>query len=256
MDMNHELIHNIGQINSDVLWLSPLILIPVLNRLQPVKNFWGELKVNLAFKLLLDAQHYKLFSNITLRTLDGSAHFHQLIVSPFGVFLINTRSVNGVISGASDESLWTQQMFGSTIQFENPINKIDQHRLILQSAFNLNPEKVFTIIVFPCDSAFKAPMPSNVVNTSDCINLIKDKTQVRLSPNEVAAICNLIKPTTSPTQSKVQHCPHCGHKMLLKSTKNPSTTRQYWSCSNTRFCSMTLITKNEQPPAVPIQKKQ
>jgi len=51
--------------------------------------------VNLAAKFFLDKNIYTLFKNVTLPTEDGTTQIDHVIVSRYGVFVIETKNMKG-----------------------------------------------------------------------------------------------------------------------------------------------------------------
>jgi len=56
------------------------------------KGVAGEFRVNLNARLFLDKQKYHLVKNVTLSTEDGSTQIDHVIVSRYGVFVVETKT--------------------------------------------------------------------------------------------------------------------------------------------------------------------
>jgi len=68
-----------------------------------MKGVLGEFKVNLATKLFLDKRIYTLLKNVTLPTADGTTQIDHVIVSRYGVFVIETKNMKGWIFGSAQQ---------------------------------------------------------------------------------------------------------------------------------------------------------
>jgi hypothetical protein len=223
-----------------------------------MKGVLGELQVNLAAKFFLDKHVYTLFKNVTLPTEDGTTQIDHVIVSRYGVFVIETKNMKGWIFGSPQQKTWTQKIYRHTNKFQNPLHQNYKHTQTLQSALELDPEKVFSLVVFVGDSDFKTPIPDNVVYTGGYIRFIKSKTQPILSDREVLAISNKIesgrlKPSIRTHKDHVKHvktiieekqrqtdansCPKCGKPMVLRTTRNGDNQgKQFLGCSGFPKC--------------------
>jgi len=101
-------------------WIALVALFIGLVRLPVVKGYFGELLVRLTARLSLDRETYRQVHNVTLRTRDGTTQVDHVIVSPFGVFVIETKNMGGWIFGGEKEPQWTQKIFRKTFRFQNP----------------------------------------------------------------------------------------------------------------------------------------
>ena len=237
-------------------WLLPLLIIATLFKSAWFKGFIGEVMVNMAARLFLDKNDYHLIKNVTLPTEDGSTQIDHIIVSRFGIFVVETKNMKGWIFGRERQRTWTQQIYKSKHKFQNPLHQNYKHTKTLESALGLESDKLFSVVVFVGDSTFKTAMPENVTNGGKYITYIKSKTEVLLSESEVQNIIQQIadgrlKPSmkahvkharhvreivaskNEPVQSSaIKSCPKCGSEMKLRTAeKGPEAGNQFWGCS-------------------------
>ncbi|OAI03579.1 nuclease [Methylomonas methanica] len=258
MDINQILIQALGPILTNYWWLWLLLAILSFLKTPFMKGVIGEALVNLAANLFLDKQFYKLFKNVTLPTEDGgTTQIDHVIVSRYGVFVIETKNMKGWIFGSANQKTWTQKIYRHTNQFQNPLHQNYKHTQTLQSALNLEPDKLFSLVVFIGDSEFKTPMPENVVYAGGYIRFIKSKRQAILADSEVANICRALesgrlKPSIKTHVDHVRHvktiveqkqklaenaCPKCGRPMVLRIAKSGEKQgNQFWGCSGFPRC--------------------
>ncbi|MCW9088357.1 MAG: NERD domain-containing protein [Gammaproteobacteria bacterium] len=77
-----------------ILWyLIPLVVLDTILRTAWFKGAVGEFMVNLAAKWLLDSKTYHLIKNVTLPTKERSTQIDHVIVSPYGVFEVETNNI-------------------------------------------------------------------------------------------------------------------------------------------------------------------
>jgi predicted RNA-binding Zn-ribbon protein involved in translation (DUF1610 family) len=248
-------------------WLIPLLFLIALFKTPFMKGVFGELIVNLAAKFFLDKNKYTLFKNVTLPTEDGTTQIDHVIVSKYGIFVIETKNMKGWIFGNPQQKTWTQKIYRHTTKFQNPLHQNYKHTQTLQTALELESDKIFSLVVFVGDSEFKTPLPENVVYAGGYIRFIKSKIQPILTANEVHGICYKIesgrlKPSIKTHINHVQHvkeivdkkqhhqakakpssrnnentCPKCGEAMVLRTAKRGDNQgKQFWGCSGFPKC--------------------
>jgi restriction system protein len=237
-------------------WLIPVFAIIAILKTPFIKGAIGELQVNLAAKFFLDKNLYTLFKNVTLPTEDGSTQIDHIIVSRYGIFVIETKNMQGWIFGNARDKTWTQKIYRHTSKFQNPLRQNYKHTQTLQAALELDSDKLFSLIVFVGSSTFKTAMPDNVVYCGGYIRFIKGKTQSILNENEVLNICakiqsgrlkpsirthidhvNHVKSIQAHKQDNDSSCPKCGKKMVLRTTRNGNNVgNQFLGCSGYPRC--------------------
>ena len=98
--------------NLSAYWyIGVLLLVAAFLKSPTGKGLIGELLVNIAINLRLDKTKYKLLKNITLPTDDGSTQIDHIIVSEFGIFVIETKNMKGWIFGSENQKTWTQKIY-------------------------------------------------------------------------------------------------------------------------------------------------
>jgi restriction system protein len=177
-----------------MLW----VLIPFAILLAILKSSWfkgvvGEFIVNLLAKWMLDKKKYHLLKNVTLPTKDGTTQIDHIIVSIYGVFVVETKNMKGWIFGSPNQKTWTQKIYKYTNKFQNPLHQNYKHVKSLESLLKLNDHQVHSVVVFIGDSKFKTAMPENVTYGRGYIKYIKSKQQPVISTKEVQKILKKIE---------------------------------------------------------------
>ncbi|MBW3780485.1 nuclease [Aeromonas veronii] len=175
------------------LWyLLPLLLIATLIKTPRFKGMVGEAFINLGIRLFLDKREYHLLKNVTLPTPQGTTQIDHVIVSRFGLFVIETKNIKGWIFGNPAHKSWTQQLYRRRHTFQNPLRQNYLHLMTLKSLLGLADHQLHSIIYFIGDCTFKTPMPDNVMNRG-LIRYIKSKTTQVLTPAEVTRVIDTIQ---------------------------------------------------------------
>jgi restriction system protein len=212
---------NIFGILSSAYWWMILIFFIVLYFKSPSgKGLSGEICVNLAVRMRLDASVYHLIKNVTLPIEDGTTQIDHIIVSEFGIFVIETKNYAGWIFGSAHQKMWTQKFPRSSHQFQNPLHQNYKHVCTLGELLGVDSEVIHSLIVFVGDSVFKTPMPENVTQSSGCIRFIKSKFESILSAEQVATIVAQIESGRLKHSFKTsrEHAHHV-HAIVAKKTK-------------------------------------
>jgi len=107
-----------SQLFSSFWWLLPLLLAPSLFKSAWFKGFIGKVMVNMAAHLFLNKNYYHLIKNVTIPTEDGTTQIDHIIVSRFGVFVVETKNMKGWIFGGERQKMWPQQIYKSKHKFQ------------------------------------------------------------------------------------------------------------------------------------------
>lgn len=167
------------------------------------KGWLGEIKARLAQALLLDDRVYHSVNNITIPFRNGTTQIDHVIVSRFGIFVVETKNMMGWIYGSSNSKQWTQSLYGQKHRFQNPLHQNHLHVLALAELLDLDTDKFHPIVMFWGDAKLKTSLPENVL-TQGYIRYIKSKTTVLLSDGAVLLLVDALRngmlPRTRATQ--------------------------------------------------------
>ena len=241
-----------------VWYLLPIALIILFFKSPFGKGLIGEMLVNFAVNVRLDKQKYHLVKNVTLPTEDGTTQIDHIIVSEFGVFVIETKNMKGWIYGGEKQKTWTQKIYKHTTKFQNPLYQNYKHVKTIESALGIEHSKIFSVIVFVGDSTFKTEMHDNVTYSGGFIRYIKSKTDKIISQEEVKKIVSMIESgrlsrTLKTHREHVKHvqnivkekknqnsCPKCGGELLLRVAKQGvNKGNEFYGCSSYPKCRYT-----------------
>ena len=173
-----------------LLWILPLVIIITLSRTAWFKGWWGELQIRIALRLFLNKRDYFALHNVTLPTADESTtQIDHVVISRFGVFVIETKNYKGWIFGGEHDSHWTQKIHKNHSQrFQSPLRQNYAHTQTLAALLQLPRTAVHGVVVFVGDSTFKTAMPDNVTYCGGLLRYIRAKGEVMLSPEQINAI--------------------------------------------------------------------
>lgn len=220
-------------------------------------GWFGEIKTVFAQKLFLPSEYVDL-NNVTITTPRGTTQIDHVIVSRYGMFVVETKNMSGWIFGSEDAPFWTKINRGNKLKFQNPLHQNEGHIRALSNLVRIPPERVYSVVVFRGDCSLKTQLPPNVL-TRGYIAYVKSKRQVFFTEAEVKRIVEAIKagrlPKTRATHLKhVDHlrqrfgstttCGRCGSPLVLRTARSGSNAgNQFLGCS--RYPSCRYVRKAE-----------
>lgn len=235
-------------------WLLPMAFIATLLRLPTVKGYLGERLVQVIAHILLNRQTYLRLHNVTLPTVDGTTQIDHVFVSPFGIFVVETKNMTGWIFGNEHQAQWTQKIYRRTFKFQNPLRQNFKHVKALEMALQIPAETIHSVVTFIGGSSFKTSMPPNVTHGTAFITYIKS---FRTPVFTLAQVSNMVQqlqsqrlsPTLSTHREHVRRleersdttatrrCPKCGSPLVVRTTKKGQREgTSFWGCSTYPQC--------------------
>ena len=217
-------------------------------------GWFGELQTAIAQNLFLSSSDYIDLNNVTIRTRRGTTQIDHVIISRYGVFVVETKNMSGWIFGGVDDPFWTKTNRGNKLRFQNPLHQNESHIRALSGLTRIPPERMHSVVLFRGNCTLKTQMPPNVL-TGGYIAYVKSKRQVLLTEAEVKRIEATIKAAMLPKThaTHVQHvdhlkqrfestttCGRCGSPLVLRTAKSGSNAgNQFLGCSRHPSCRYT-----------------
>ena len=211
----------------------------------------GELETAAATRRQLSSSDYTAINDITITTRRGTTQIDHVIVSRYGVFVVETKNMNGWIFGTEDARQWTKLNRGNKLRFQNPLQQNAGHIKALSNAARIPPDKVHSVVVFHGDCSLKTPMPPNVL-TGGHIGYVKSKSDVVFTDDEVkrivASIQTVMLPQTDETREQhVAHlkqrfgstttCGQCGSPLIIRTTRaGRNAGKKFLGCTRYPSC--------------------
>lgn len=253
-----------------LLYLLPVYLLIAFFKSPRFIGGLGEWAVNLITHLTLDKDEYHLIKDVTLPTKDGgTTQIDHIVVSCYGIFVVETKNMQGWIFGGEHQREWTQKIYKHSSKFQNPLRQNYKHLKVLEECLGVDPACLHSVIVFAGDCTFKTPIPENVVYSGGYRSYLKSKRQEILTEQQVQEYIALINacrldPSFATRRAHVQHlkqshnrrnnredhsqvpsCPNCGKQMVIRTSKRgPHADNKFWSCSSFPDCQGFISIQN------------
>lgn len=178
---------------STFCWILLLfIVIGIIKAFKPfLKGKIGEFAVVAHVKLYLDRDSYTLLNDCTLPDEQNqTTQIDHILLSPFGIFVIETKNYKGWIFGSQHQKTWTQKIYKKSFKFQNPLHQNYKHQKVLEAVLSdiVEPQFIHSLVVFMPDCEFKTQMPQNVFRGAAWTDYVKTFQEVMIPPMKLKRI--------------------------------------------------------------------
>ena len=151
------------------------------------KGWLGERRVRNLLSTL-DPSLYHSHHDLYLPRHDGAGltQIDHVVVSPYGIFVVETKNFSGWIFGSENQPTWTQQIYRRKSSFPNPLHQNNLHVNSLAAHLGLGKDRFHSLVFFAGNAIFKTPMPGNVLSQGLTRRILTRNTML-LTPPELAA---------------------------------------------------------------------
>ncbi len=200
---------------------------------------------------------YVVYSDIMLQTNYGTTQIDHLVISPYGVFVIEVKNMQGIISGHETSESWTQNIYGHRYDMRNPVKQNLAHIIALKSVFKgLAKIPYVSIVAFGHGASINVTVDNAaIIYIGELAQYIRQYGIVYLDREGVSKYCaaieaaninddDLRKSHVSNVRNYVRdreltiangHCPQCGGELVLREGKYG----RFYGCSNYPHCRFT-----------------
>lgn len=230
----------------------------IKNKHAKIKGAVGELKVNAT--LISLGSEYVWMHNVLIRNAKGAtSQIDHLVLSEYGIFVIETKHYKGWIFGNEKAENWTQIIFREKHQFRNPVKQNWSHIYALKNVLTDFPQAAYyPIVVFAGEATLKDIKSSVPVIYRHALNdtIRAASTKKCLSSNDVLRIKNLLESKAITEKgARQQHvqtiqqdiaerrlktenlvCPRCNGALKLRNGRNG----KFYGCANYPQCRFTM----------------
>lgn len=235
-----------------VFLLIVLILVFLLTSRPKAKGERGEARVAIILDSL-PTNEYKIINNLILTNNSNSTQIDHVVISIYGIFVIETKNYKGWIYGGKNAENWTQNIYGKKYYFYNPLRQNQSHISALSYLLKINRDKFISIVAFSSRADIKVKY-ENVIYISDIRGAIFSFQRQILSIDQVNAIYERLQQITQSPSSEREHvqsvrnniqekkqkvslgiCPRCNGKLIIRH----GPYGNFYGCSNYPACRFT-----------------
>ena len=198
----------------------------------------------------LDNTKYKILNDIMIETKNGTCQIDHIVVSKYGIFVIETKQYNGYITGSKYDKKWVRHLKNKKkVLYTNPIKQNYGHVISICELLNIDESKVFNIVCIPSRAKLKIEddgETTRINNILDKITSYKDKIIDNIEEiyNKILS-CNITDKKIRKEHNKnlaIKYknsndniCPKCGSTLVLRTGRYG----QFMGCSNYPNCKYT-----------------
>ena len=220
-----------------------------------IKGKIGEMSVA-ALLSFLPKSKYVVLNDLMFKIGGNTTQIDHIVVSIYGIFVIETKNYKGWIFGNENGDYWTQNIWGKKYALYNPLYQNKRHISFLLRKFNMLEERcmyIFPVVVFlrasklrltgDCDCVLKLyelisyihSFKHEIMTIDDCNyiasifqeNNVEDRSVRKTHKHNV-------KFAKRRHENKVMSgiCPRCGGDLIKKAGRYGD----FYGCSNYPLC--------------------
>ena len=238
-------------LKNPLFWIFIIVVIIAVLFYKQIVGFMGELWTKEAL-LKLDKNEYKILNNIMIE-VDGITHqIDHIIISKYGIFVIETKQYNGYITGSEYDKNWTLKAGNKKIYINNPMHQNYGHVIALSQKLNLPQDKFIPIICIPSTAKVNVKSKIPVARNYNLVEIIKSyQIEIIEEPEKIKEMLINSNITDYETHKKhikyvekvkskkqeenISKCPKCGGNLVLRTGKYG----KFIGCSNYPKCTYT-----------------
>lgn len=214
-------------------------------------GFMGEFWVRQALRKL-NTKDYLVLNDIMFEG-DGKTHqIDHVVVSKYGIFVIETKQYNGYVTGSEYDNNWRLQAGKKVIYINNPMRQNYGHVVELSKKLGLDMDKFIPIVCIPSTAKVKVKSKIPVARSYDLDSIImeyKDEsvleynkiyeeikqfniTDRKVKRNHIVTTKEIIN---IKKEAMINKCPLCGGDLVLRK----GSRGEFFGCSNYPKCRYT-----------------
>ena len=164
-------------------WLCLLNVVSLLvgfwcgNRRQRWQENQGEGLVRRRLTRVFRGPEYHLMNNVTLPDNGGTTQIDHILVSRYGIFVLETKHYKGAICAETDAKEWTVSYGSISYPLRNPRRQNYKHvQVVKQLVPFIAPTHIHSLVVFTGSATFSSGFPQDVYNLNGLVRQIRTQT--------------------------------------------------------------------------------
>ena len=216
----------------------------------------GERAVSIRLNATL-SEEYHILDDLIVRTSWGTSQIDHVVVSKYGIFVIETKNYKGWIFGHENSEKWMQNIFGHKYSLANPVRQNRSHMRALRNILSdIIRCPMISIVAFSGNASLNVSVESAyVVHWSEVASVIKQHRTEVIDEDQVQRIVQRLQQSNITTKArKKEHtrrvrrvaakyeealaagrCPRCGGQLV----ERRGAYGRFYGCSNYPRCKFT-----------------
>jgi hypothetical protein len=175
-----------------LLWIVPLVLLIVFIASPRFRGDIAETRVRRILATGLEKNRYTIFNSLVVPAGGGTIKIDHVVVSKFGIFVIESQLARGWVSGGEFQDRWKQYHLSRFTRLDNPMHRNALQAQALQKLLDLPASKFHPIVVLAGQRGFKTQMPDNLLAPQKLVRFMRKKGQQLLSDEQAASALKTI----------------------------------------------------------------
>lgn len=229
-----------------ILFFIVVIIVVIFNK--QIIGWFGEHWTKQALKKL-PKNEYKILNNVFIETNGTTHQIDHVVISPYGIFSIETKQYNGFITGNKYDKNWIRHAGKNKYYYTNPIRQNYGHVKALSELLNIDESKIFNVVCIPSKATLKVEHDGELVRYDTLADKVLSYKEVIIkNVDEIVEIIN--KNNIKDKNIKKEHirniknniidkdnnkCPKCGGQLIERTGKYG----YFIGCSNYPKCKYT-----------------
>ena len=219
------------------------------------KGLRGEKQVA-ALLSLLPKDKYKVINDLMIQNGGYSTQIDHVVVSVYGLFVIETKYYKGWIYGGENSEYWTKNVYGHKYELRNPLWQNEGHiKAITKLLKDPGLIPIHSIVAFSNQAKLKVDKSLPVMYWHQVVPYIRQYKEPMMSESYAEGIYNtILAANVEDRDARKQHvqgvkqskqrrnnavasgrCPRCGGNLILREGKYG----RFYGCSNYPDCRYT-----------------
>lgn len=198
---------------------------------------------------ILPKDKYLIINNVFIKVNNITHQIDHVIISPYGIFSIETKQYNGYITGSKYDKNWIRHLGKKKLYYTNPIRQNYGHVKSLSELLNIDENKIFNIVCIPSTAKLRIKHDGELTRYDTIANkILSYKNIIINNPNEIYKI--IIKNNIADKNAQKEHikniketvinkdvnkCPWCGGQLIERNGKYG----KFIGCTNFPRCKYT-----------------
>ena len=240
-----------------------IIIITVVILIISLKLYKSKIKGYIGEKLVikklkkLNKRKYKVINDVLLKTQKGSTQIDHIVISKYGIFVIETKNYKGIIKGNEYDDNWSQILINKSETLRNPIKQNNGHIKALKDLIpELRYKNIKSIILFTKRARLEVNCETSVTYFNKVNKIIKKYRNEEFTKEDVERIYNKINELNinsfkerkthvknvkrnikqAKRSIRKNRCPRCGGKLKKKTGKYG----KFKGCKNYPQCTFKM----------------
>lgn len=227
------------------LFLLSIIVIIINYFFAPkIIGWFGELWTKQELKKL-PKDKYIVINDILIKINNITHQIDHVVISPYGIFSIETKQYNGFIVGNKYDKKWIRYVGKKKYYYTNPIRQNYGHIKSLEQLLRIDESKIYNIVCIPSNVKLKIKHDGEVVRNYEIVDkILSYKNRVIDNPDKFVKIINdnnikdknirkqHINNIKNITKKNINICPKCGGQLAERNGKYG----MFIGCSNYPKC--------------------